>query len=196
MKRTISLFICSFLVGMVGAVSVGWGAEGKGALPFEPPLAEFIADKTSSPSEEEHSQGDSPSPEKKKLSPVASILVGESLIALNAAIGFIDHGAGILGGLYILSSPLNFNGPPDATGAQMVTGFVGFWGLAAYNFYLEHADVPKIRVFRDNVIGMHLIILSATGVGAFTRKTTSNDRVSLRLHANSEMIGMNLNVFW
>lgn len=196
MKRTISLFICSLLVGMVGAVSLGWGAEEKGPLPFEPPLAEFIADETSSPSKEEHSKGDSPSPEKKKLSPAASILVGESLIALNAAIGFIDHGAGILGGLYILSSPLNFNGPPNATGAQMVTGFVGFWGLAAYNFYLERADVPKIRVFRDNVIGMHLIILSATGVGAFSRKSTSNERVSLRLHADSEMIGMNLNVFW
>lgn len=190
MKRTIAFFTCALLLDVMGLATNGWSAEKNTALPH---LAEFMTNGASASEKEETPQAVPAPAQRRKLSPVQSVLLSEGVAAIYSAIGFIDGGAAILGGLYILSSPLSFNGPPDATGAGMMRTFVGFLGLAAYNFYLDHADVSGGRVFRDNFIGMNAVVLSATVANSLSRDSIPRKKTAgLFFNPTEKTIGLKI----
>lgn len=73
---------------------------------------------------------------------------------------------------------------------------IGFWSLAAYNFYLDHADVPNGRIFRDNFIGMNIFAISSSIADHLSKKNISEKEQTAGIFLNSAKETIELKISW
>lgn len=122
---------------------------------------------------------------------IAGIVTVEGFVALISSIGYLDHGAFILG-VVDAGAVLNCiktghkERSEGADNTFVIPCSVGFASMGVYNFYLDNSGASKDRVFLTNFIGINLLpVLFSIKPEKAVKLSARNDiSVGLFVHPN------------
>ena len=123
-------------------------------------------------------------------------------IAAVSSLGYLDHGANILGWIDLLSAPLclTTNFPEQYSDKAVATGVIscaiGFAGLGVYNFTLDRQHVSKDTVFLSNFLGINLVALFAAASGEIANSLSKKEILNMGVYVHPNEVNFRLVMNW